>query len=65
MPEINGKQWTKEQVHAALKEGRVQDVWPGATFDDHGDYGDIKFSDGSRVGIKFGDTPPNAVPSAM
>lgn len=38
MPEINGKQSTKEEVHAALKDGRVEDVWPGATFVDHGEF---------------------------
>lgn len=54
MPEINGKQWTKEEVHAALKAGRVEEIWPGATFTDHGDYGEIAFADGEfPVGIRF------------
>lgn len=57
MPEINGQQWTKAEVHAALKEGRVQDIWPGATFVDRGEYGDITFADGSYTGIKF--DPPS------
>lgn len=62
MPEINGKQWTKEEVHAALKDGRVEEVWPGATFTDHGDYGDLQFADGSCAGIRF-DAPPEPNPA--
>lgn len=61
MPEINGKQWTKEEVHAALKDGRVEELWPGATFIDHGEYGDLQFADGSCAGIKF-DPPPSSPP---
>lgn len=57
MPEINGKQWTKDQIHAALKEGRVEEVWPGAEFEDHGDVGQITFADGSAVGIRFSGQP--------
>ncbi|OBH02427.1 hypothetical protein [Mycobacterium sp. E1747] len=53
MPEINGKQWTKEEVHEALKTGRVEEIWPGAVFTDHGDYGDLQFADGSYAGIRF------------
>lgn len=60
MPEINGKQWTKAEVHAALKDGRVEDVWPGATFVDHGDYGDLQFADGSCAGIRFKPSPDDA-----
>lgn len=59
MPEINGREWTKEEVHAALKDGRVEDLWPGATFVDHGDYGDIEFANGSVAGIRFSDPPRN------
>ena len=63
MPEINGKQWTKEEIHAALKEGRVEDVWPGATFQDHGETGEITFADGSQVGIRFeGEFKPGEIP---
>lgn len=60
MPEINRKQWTKEEVHTALKDGRVEDVWPGATFVDHGDYGDLTFADGSQAGIRFDPQPKRA-----
>lgn len=63
MPEINGKQWTKAEVHAALKEGRVEDVWPGATFveDPSGEFGRLTFADGSRVKISF-DPPEGTNP---
>ena len=53
MPVINGQEWTKEEVHKALKEGRVEDIWPGARFDDHCDWGRLWFADGSRVKINF------------
>jgi hypothetical protein len=57
LPEINGKQWTKDEVHAALKAGRVEEVWPGATFEDRGETGEIRFADGSTVSIRFSGQP--------
>lgn len=55
MPEINGKNWTRDQVHAALKDGRVEELWPGATFvvDPSGAFGRLTFADGSRAKINF------------
>lgn len=53
MPEINGSQRTKNQIHKALKDGRVEDIWPGATFEDHCHWGRVYFPDGSSVKINF------------
>lgn len=67
MPEINGKQWTKEQIHAALKDGRVEEIWPGATFeridasgntvdeaaDWDGKFGWVVYPDESRIKFNF------------
>ena len=53
MPEINGQEWTKEDIHAALKDGRVDQIWPGATFDDHCAWGRVYFADGSSVKFNF------------
>ena len=53
MPVINGREWTKDEVHQALKEDRVDEVWPGATFEDFCDWGRVHFADGSRVKINF------------
>lgn len=64
MPEINGKQWTREEVWRALKEGRVQEIWPGATFEDHTEFGRLQFADGSRVRISCPPPPPDEGTSA-
>ncbi|ACI06239.1 gp25 [Mycobacterium phage Brujita] len=66
MPDINGTQWTREEVHEALKDGRVEEVWPGGRFEpidssgapvdrEHWDgaIGRLWFADGSRVKINF------------
>lgn len=66
MPEINGKQWTKKQVHKALKEDRAGDIWPGAVFSRldetgvtvtaakwDGHYGVVTFTDGERIRFNF------------
>lgn len=50
MPLINGQEWTKDQVRQALTEGRVAELWPGATYDDHGNgFGTIHFANGSKI----------------
>lgn len=71
MPEINGQQWTREEIHEALKDGRVEEVWPGGRFasidadgnevareDWDGDMGRLWFADGSHVKINFRRTYP-------
>lgn len=50
MPVINGREWTKAEVKQAVREGRVAELWPGATYEDRGDgFGTIHFANGSRI----------------
>ena len=50
--------WTRKAIHAALKAGRVEELWPGASFwipeDSNGNWGRLQFADGGRVKINFG-----------
>lgn len=50
MPVINGREWTKDQVKQAIREGRIAELWPDATYDDHGNgFGTIHFANGSQI----------------
>lgn len=67
MPEINGKEWTKKQVHAALKDDRAHEIWPDAVFertsgyrgdtvaaaDWDGKFGRVRFADDSIINFNF------------
>ncbi|MEE3066595.1 MAG: hypothetical protein VYA67_22080 [Actinomycetota bacterium] len=59
MPEIDGQEWSKEEIKQAILDGRVTEIWPNATHFENLEngppdkplegFGYIHFENGSKI----------------